>query len=443
LANQSKECDVAVIGAGILGLSIAYHLKKHSPNKDILVLDRFGAVAQGNTARSNAMFRNTFTSWDNQMLANSSVDFYLDTQSSGVDLGLKKSGYLWMMSERQLSLNEKHIDAMNENGIELRRYEKNELERAIPDLQATPSDEEAKLMKLESVAAGFYGVKCGRLDPDKLARFYSQQFLSLGGKIVFNTNAKSLIVEPDEPFGIEGEPFVWQESSVRGANVEGEINGEVRAKDALMVAAGVWNNELLEPIGVDGHVKAKKRQLFKISAKENENLSKFMRNKKFNELGELPFVILPKYGCYLVSATENNEFRIGCEDELNRAFVNIPDRSMDDCRAEPRYYEQNIYPILKEYFPIFQNSKPSQSWAGTYSYNTLDSIPFVFSESGMIVAGGGSGSGIIKADAMGRLVDAVYRLGEDSEATLYGGASYPVSKIGFKNRSVQREEWVI
>jgi len=98
-----------VIGAGILGLSCAYHLKINNPNKSVLVVDRFGDVAQGNTARSDAMFRNTFTSQDNQILSDTSIDFYLNIQKSGVDLGIKNTGYLWVMSERQLSLNERHI----------------------------------------------------------------------------------------------------------------------------------------------------------------------------------------------------------------------------------------------------------------------------------------------------------------------------------------------
>ncbi len=440
----ARNHDVIVIRAGILGLSIAYHLKKNSPEKDILVVDRFGAVAQGNTARSNAMFRNTFTSWDNQVFSNSSVDFYLDMQKSGNDLGLRQTGYLWVMSERQLSSNEPHIRSMSNNGIELRRYDRQDLELALPTLRTRfmSASEQARLMKLEDVAAAIFGVKCGRLDPDKLARFYSQQFMALGGRIALNTNVKSLMVEPNESLGIEGEPFVWQESQVTGVLTVGETNSEIRA-DTVVIAAGVWNNELLEPVGIDGHVKAKKRQLFKISSRESKDLVKLMRNKHFNELGELPFVVLPKYGCYLTAATENNEFRIGCEDEFNRAFVNIPNTNMDDCKAESSYYEHNVYPILKEYFPEFENARPSQMWAGTYSYNTLDSIPFVFQEGGMIIAGGGSGSGIIKADAMGRIVDAIYRFGEDSEASLYGGVKYPVSKMGFKSRSVQREEWVI
>lgn len=34
--------------------------------------------------------------------------------------------------------------------------------------------------------------------------------MRLGGRVVFGTNAKKILVEPTEPLGVEGEPFVWQ-----------------------------------------------------------------------------------------------------------------------------------------------------------------------------------------------------------------------------------------
>jgi FAD-dependent oxidoreductase domain-containing protein 1 len=436
--------DILIIGAGILGLSCAYHLKKNNPKKEILVVDRLRDVAQGNTARSDAMFRNTFTSPDNQILADSSINFYLETQTSGFDLGLKKTGYLWVMSERQLSSNEKYVRKMEDNGIELRKFNESELKEKLPALRSRmdPSDEESKLMKLEDIAGAVLGVKCGQLDPDKLSRFYAQQFLKMGGKISLNTNAKSLVVEPVEPLGIEGEPFVWQDAEITGVNAEGELKGQLKA-ETVVVAAGVWNNEILEPIGIDGHVKGKKRQLFTLPAGQNAELRNFIHNRNFNDLGVLPFVILPKAGCYVKALAEENEFWVTCEDDFNRPFVNIPEPNLESCNAEPSYYEHNVYPILKGYLPLFADSRPTQMWAGLYSYNTLDSIPFVFEEPGMIVAGGGSGSGIMKGDAMGRMVDAMYRLGENSDATLYGGKSYPLRRVGFKSRQVQREEWVI
>ncbi len=432
-----------VVGAGILGLSISYHIKEHAPSKDVFLVDRFAAVAQGNTARSNAMFRNTFTSRDNVALADSSIDYYLEVQNElGIDLGLKKCGYLWLMSERQASKGEANIRKLKNCGIELREYTREDLQRLLPALRSEFSaSDEARLMDLESIAAGIFGEKCGRLDPTKLANYYKERFLALGGKIAVNTNVTSLIVEPRQPLGIEGEPFTWQESNVAGAKVEGAFHGELRAKKTI-VAAGAWNNELLEPIGLDGHVKAKKRQLFTLTAKKNEELERLLRTRTFSSEG-FPFAILPKNACFVKGVEENREFWVGCDDDFNRPFINVPDANLEDCKPEPEYFERSLYPILRQYFPAFEGSRAGQMWAGYYAYNTLDSIPFAFEENDLIVAGGQSGSGIMKADALGRIVEALYRLGEDGDATLHGGRGYRIRNLGFKNRSVEREEWVI
>ena len=111
--------------------------------------------------------------------------------------------------------------------------------------------------------------------------------------------------------------------------------------------------------------------------------------------------------------------------------------------AEPSYYQKEIYPVLTSYFPYFENQVPSSMWAGLIAYNTLDYLPVVFAHDNLIVVGGDSGSGIMKADALGRIVDSVYREGPDGEAPLYGNVSYRCARLGIRKRSVEREEWLL
>jgi len=430
--------DVLVIGAGIMGVASAYHLKKNNPGKKVLVIDRYGAPGQGNTGRSNAMFRNTFSSVDNQVLSNSSIDFYLHLQEElKIDIGLQKIGYLWLMDEGQLSTSEPYLRLMERNGIELGRYSREELGRLLPGMVAGfGSNEEAKLMELPEVCGGVFGPKCGRLDPDKLVRFYAHEFRNMGGEFAFNTEAESLMVGPSKRLGIEGEPFVWQESRVDRVSTN---NGTIEAEEVVL-AGGAWENGLLEPMGLESHVKAKKRQLFSIQAK-GEKLTTLLHCKGFNALGLLPLVTLPKAGVHFKPVSEEGDFWVACEDQVNRPFIDLPEHDLESYQAEREYFEKSIYPILTSYFPDFIGSKVRAMWAGLYSYNTIDSTPFAFRHKNLIVVGGDSGSGIMKGDALGRIVDALYR--EEGEATLYGEVPYPASKIGFDKRDVEKEEWVI
>ncbi len=437
-----QEVDVMVVGAGIMGVASACHILRNSPGKNVLLVDRYGAPGQGNTGRSNAMFRNTFSSRDNQTLADASIDFYLHVQEEmRRDVGLQQIGYLWLMSGAQLSKSEPFLDGMEGNGIELRRYDSQELERLLPGVRMDgDSGGQASLLGLPRVESGIFGPKCGRLDPDKLVRFYTAEFSEMGGKTAYATEAKQLVVGAREPVGIEGEPFVWQDSEVTGVKLSGRLEGMVRAK-TVVLACGAWGNELLEPIGVDGHTKAKKRQLFSVQAKGDEGLERLVRPRGFNPVGLLPLVILPKSGVHFKPVSEETALWVACEDEVNRPYIDLPDHDLEKYAAEPGYYEKSVKPVLTGYFPAFAGAKMKAMWAGLYSYNTVDFLPFAFRKDNLIVVGGDSGSGIMKGDSLGRIADALYR--EQDEATLYGERGYRVSKIGFDSRDVEREEWVI
>jgi len=191
---------------------------------------------------------------------------------------------------------------------------------------------------------------------------------------------------------------------------------------------------------LESHVKAKKRQLFSIRAK-GQRLEALLRSKGFNKLNLLPLVILPKSGVHFKPVSEEGDFWVACEDQFNRPFIDLPEHDLEKYQAEREYYERSVYPILTSYFPDFKDSSMKSMWAGLYSYNTLDSTPFAFRKENLIVVGGDSGSGIMKGDSLGRIVDALYR--EQAEAPLYGNVSYETAEIGFEERVVEREEWVI
>ena len=424
-----------------MGVASAYYLKKNNPRKRILLVDRYGAPGQGNTGRSNATFRNTFSSSDNQVLSNSAIDFFVHVQRDlKVDIGLQEIGYLWLMDEAQLSRSEPFLRGMGKNGINVVRYGKEDLKRLLPGMVSDfGSSEDAALMDLPPVEWGIFGPKCGRLDPDKLVRFYTNEFTKAGGKLVFNTNVESLALGPTKRLGIEGEPFVWQDFRIEGVYVHGRPEEMLQA-ETVVLAGGAWENELLEPMGVFGNVKAKKRQLFSIKA-DGAKLDRLLRSTGFNPLGLVPLTILPKAGVHFKPVSEENVFWVACEDDVNRPFINRPEHDLESYKAEREFYERSVYPVLVSYFPDFKDSPIKAMWAGLYGYNALDYLPFAFRDHNLIVVGGDSGSGMMKGDSLGRLVDSLYR--DEEETLLYGDVPYRTSKLSFEKRDVEREEWVI
>jgi glycine/D-amino acid oxidase-like deaminating enzyme len=113
----------------------------------------------------------------------------------------------------------------------------------------------------------------------------------------------------------------------------------------------------------------------------------------------------------------------------------------EDPSADESYYTHNIYPVLTEYFPCFANLRPVNMWAGFYDVNSLDGTPIIARIGNGIITAGMSGSGIMKADSVGRIAAAVFD--DKDEATLFGNRTIRPARIGLTNRSVGKEEFVI
>jgi FAD-dependent oxidoreductase domain-containing protein 1 len=419
--------DIIVVGAGIIGVSSAYHLQKNNPDKRILVIEKEPGAGRGNTAKAAGMFRNTFSSRTSQVLSDTSIDFYSHLQNEmNYDIRLVETGYLWLLTKQQLDKYSQIIRKMMERGTEIRILERDELKR-IPklNLELNKNLEETGYLGLENIHKGLLGTKCGELDQSELVKFYEEEFERRGGKTFFDTKVHGLIVTPKNDFG--GPPFVWQNPRINGVSTE---NGEIYG-DRIVLATGAYSHELLDPIGIDSYCRPKKRQLFQL---QGPDLRELLYVKGFNEEGILPFTILPRSGVYVKPDETGKGFWTGCADDLGRPF------SLD-VTPEKSFYEFNIRPILTKYLPQFESARIANKLAGLYACNTIDGNPYVFERNGLIIVSGCSGSGIMKADAVGRIVDALYR--RKGEAELYGNVKFKVSDIDIEKRNVENEEFTI
>jgi glycine/D-amino acid oxidase-like deaminating enzyme len=236
---------------------------------------------------------------------------------------------------------------------------------------------------------------------------------------------------PRQPLGTPGEPYFWQDAIVAGVETN---RGVIRAGKTI-VAAGAWSSQLLDGVGIECFVKAKKRQIFSVKAK-TEALRKLLFNSEFTDAGCLPFTILPKPTAYIRPAPEEDALWLAYADEFPRAF-----KVEDDPQPEDNYYQYGLYQVMVKYFRQFSDCQPFSSFAGLYEINTVDGQPVIFEENGVMMVGGASGSGILKADAIGRIATALYN--NEEYAMLYGDKKFKVSELSIKNRNVEPEKLVI
>jgi len=422
--------DVLVIGAGAIGLSSALHLKRLNPRRRVLVIDRLGGPGQGNTAKCAGIFLNLQTTELNFGLCDSTIDWFYHLQDD-LDhrLGLTRYGYLYLVdTERYRKLREPIEDARRV-GVDIETYDRDEVEARIPDLANDLDDEEAKLMGLKPVEAGILARKCGSIDADSLARSLEAEFLKIGGEVSYGTEAKALIVRPERELGVPGEPFVWQDIHIAGAETS---RGEIRA-ETTVVAAGTWSERLLAPLGFDPLMRPKNRSIFVF---KDPRLNRLRDTAGFSERGLLPFTQIPEISAYLKVEPSEGSVWLGCADDFGRRYG-----LEDDPQPERGLYENNIYHALVRLLPCFRDVRPVNSWAGQRSVNTLDKTPVVAPAPGMIYVGSATGYGVTKCDALGRVVAAVYS--GDEEAELYGGRRVRVSDLGREKRSVGRETFKV
>jgi len=98
-----SSADVVVLGAGVMGASVAWHLARRGVN--VLVLDRGPGPGSGSTARATGGFRAQYATHINvqlSLLARARLGTF--AEDTGVDPGYAPHGYLWLAaSERELT----------------------------------------------------------------------------------------------------------------------------------------------------------------------------------------------------------------------------------------------------------------------------------------------------------------------------------------------------
>ena len=90
-----RKFDVAIIGAGIIGVSIAWHLAR-SGCTNVAVLEKEIAAGMGSTAKAAGGIRAQFSSEINIRLSQMSIErFERFPQDMGVEVVFNQAGYLW------------------------------------------------------------------------------------------------------------------------------------------------------------------------------------------------------------------------------------------------------------------------------------------------------------------------------------------------------------
>lgn len=397
-------CDILIVGAGVIGLSTAYHLKKQNPNLNICVTEKSSKICSGNSSKSAALYRNIFSSSTSRDLANSSIQFY-KTIASKIDL--RPNGYLWISKNQFLETE------FNTSKFNAEILNKEEIQKII-NVNCNANND------FNEVKSAILGHDCGALSAMALTKFYADEFLAMNGKILLNSEIVHLEVSN------KTEAFApWKNLKISKAITK---NNDEIAFDKIIIASGCWANNLLAPIGIPAMIYPKKRQLFGISVPDS---SAFFHSNK-----NAPNVILPTASAYIKPIIDKGLFVIGCADELGQSYGLDENPKPDDL-----YFEKALLPLIKHYFPKLNAFQIKMKWAGQYDYMIPDKNPVIENFQNLTISLGTSGSGIMKADALGRITAA--KVLEKEKATLFDNTEFKVADLSVFNRNVDKEKFIL
>ena len=224
---------VAVIGGGVMGASVAYHLAALG-QRDVVILDRADAPGAGSTGRATGGYRAQYATAINvrlSLLAREKLRRFAD--ETGVDPGYAPAGYLWLASSAaELEvLRAGRVVQHAEGLVEAAEVTPEEIARINPAI------------RLDGVVGGAFCPSDGFIRPLRILEGYLAAAARLGVRQVWGAEVRGL------------------RRDSQGRIVEVETAGERLAVGAVVNAAGPWAASVAALAGVTLPVTPLRRQI--------------------------------------------------------------------------------------------------------------------------------------------------------------------------------------
>ena len=211
--------DVVIIGGGVIGCSIAYHLTKRGIT-DVLVLER-QQLTSGTTWHAAGLIGQLRASRQMTELAKytSELLFRLE-EETGLSTGFKQNGSISVATNAERFEEQRRGASMAKNfGLAVHVLTPAEIQARYP------------LLQTRDLVGGIFLPKDGQADPVGVTMAYAKGARQAGGRVREGIAVTDILVEQGQAVGVM------------------TAEGPVRA-GATVVAAGMWSAELGRRIGV-------------------------------------------------------------------------------------------------------------------------------------------------------------------------------------------------
>jgi sarcosine oxidase subunit beta len=347
--------DVVIIGGGIVGSSIAWHLT-HAGCKNVLVVERESSQGKGSTGKSMGGVRAQFSTPVNIQMSLYSIPFYARFEEVvGHPADYRPQGYLFLATkDSHLAYLRNNFERQKQLGLTTARLlPAEEIRAMLPQLRS------------DDVLGGSFCSTDGFVDPYSVMNGFMASAVEHGATLWKKTEVTG--IDPDG----------------QGAFIVQTARGPLSTR-TVVNAAGAWAAQIAKFVGIDLPVEPLRRMLV-----PSEPFSDFPHTS--------PMVIDMSTGFHF--RPEGRGFLLAWNDPEE-----TPGYKTD---FEPSFIEK-ILNHAADRVPAFENLavNPKRAWAGLYEM-TPDHhciLGAVATVPGFFLANGFSGHGVMHSPATGKIL---------------------------------------
>ncbi|MFP7296965.1 glycine oxidase ThiO [Neobacillus niacini] len=344
--------DVAVIGGGINGASIAYQLSKIG--RKVIMIEKNQLACQASSAAAGMLAAQAELEQDGPLfqMALKSQKMFSDLSSelfeySGIDIEYVNKGMLKIAETEEIALDvKKQVTFQRKWDPAIKWLDTKALREMEPSLSP-------------SIAGGMYLPNDGHVQPAKLTQAFAKAAVHFGAEIHQNTEVLS---------------FKFENSKVRGVIT----NNGIVSCDQVVVATGAWSAKLMRESGIDINVYPVKGECFSVRTEKSIINTTIFSDKR----------------CYLVPK-RNGEIYIGA--------------TMIEGTYENSVTPKGIASLIEratQLVPQIKDAAWERVWSGIRP-QTGDGLPYIGEHlrwKGLFVAAGHFRNGILLSPITGKLV---------------------------------------
>ena len=253
---MTETADVVIVGSGIVGSSIAYHLAEQGCT-NVLVIEREAHQGKGSTGKSMGGVRAQFSTAVNIQMSRYSIDFFSRfDEVMGHPADYRPHGYLFCAT------NERHLEYLKAN-------RERQTSLGVKNVELVSREEIAKFvpqLRVDDIVGGTFCPTDGFVDPHSVMMGFMLNARARGARLWLDTAVTGIEMDSSHPRldralvpphpGTESPPILVQHRIAGVMTSRGLVSTRI-----VVNAAGPWAAEVARMARAELPVEPLRRQL--------------------------------------------------------------------------------------------------------------------------------------------------------------------------------------